>query len=184
MDVTFVTSNPGKVVEVRRVFADFGIRVRWSRRELPEPQSDRLEEVVRAKLAATARPHVGVVVEDSGIFLPGLGGFPGVYSRYVYDTIGLPGVLRLAEGRSRNAQFRAVAGYRRGRTELLAIGTVEGTLARRPRGENGFGYDPIFIPNGDRRTFGEMTPAEKDGLSHRGRAMRTLARKLQKTRGE
>jgi XTP/dITP diphosphohydrolase len=178
MDVTFVTSNPGKVVEVRRVLSAYGIGVRWSRRELPEPQSARLEDVVRAKLASAVRPGRAVVVEDSGIFLAALEGFPGVYSRFVYDTIGLSGVLRLADGHSRTAEFRTVAGYRRGRTTLLAPGTVRGTLARRPRGGNGFGYDPIFVPDGERRTFGEMAPDEKDAYSHRGRAMRALARKI------
>jgi XTP/dITP diphosphohydrolase len=178
MDVTFVTSNPGKLSEVRRVFEPYGIRVRWSRQGLPEPQADRLEDVVRAKLAAAARAGSGVIVEDSGMFVPALGGFPGVYSRYVLDTIGLPGVLRLAEGRVRSAQFRAVAGYRRGRTELFATGTVRGSLAPRPRGTNGFGYDPIFVPTGERRTFAQMDPTEKDARSHRGRAMRSLARKI------
>ncbi|HEV8049579.1 MAG TPA: non-canonical purine NTP pyrophosphatase [Thermoplasmata archaeon] len=178
MDVTFVTSNPGKVAEARRVFAEFGIGVRWSRRELPEPQSDRLEDVVRAKLAAATKSGRAVVVEDSGIFVPSLGGFPGVYSRNAYDTIGLPGLLRLVAGRPRRAEFRAVAGYRRGRTELLAVGRVEGTLSARPRGSGGFGYDPVFVPRGERRTFAEMAPAEKDALSHRGRAMRALARKV------
>ncbi|MCI4329834.1 MAG: non-canonical purine NTP pyrophosphatase, partial [Thermoplasmata archaeon] len=67
MDVTFVTSNPDKVVEVRRVFREYDIQVRWSRRALPEPQSDRLQDVVAAKLATAARPGRAVVVEDSGL---------------------------------------------------------------------------------------------------------------------
>jgi XTP/dITP diphosphohydrolase len=178
MDVTFVTSNSDKVAEVRRVFANYGIGVRWSRRELPEPQADRLETVVLAKLAAAARPGRGIVVEDSGLFLDALQGFPGVYSRFVYDTVGLGGVLRLLQGRSRGATFRTVAGYRRGRSTVLGRGEVRGTIARRPTGTNGFGYDPIFIPRGDRRTFAEMSGAEKDHHSHRGRAMRALARQI------
>jgi XTP/dITP diphosphohydrolase len=178
MDVTFVTSNPNKVAEARRLFAEFGIGVRWSRRDLPEPQAVRLEDVVLAKLAAAARPSRGVVVEDSGIFLSGLAGFPGVYSRYVYETIGLDGVLRLLPPRSRQATFRAVAGYRRGRTVLISRGEVRGTIALRRTGSNGFGYDPIFAPLGAGRTFAEMSGIEKDRLSHRGRAMRGLARKI------
>ncbi|MCI4326783.1 MAG: non-canonical purine NTP pyrophosphatase [Thermoplasmata archaeon] len=183
MDVTFVTSNPGKLAEVRRIFRPYGIQVGWSQQELPEPQAERLEDVVRAKLAAAARAGSGVVVEDSGMFVRALGGFPGVYSRYVLDTIGLDGVLRLAHGRSRAVQFRAVAGYRRGRTELYATGTVQGTLATRPRGANGLGYDPIFVPTGERRTFAQMDPAAKDARSHRGRAMRSLARKIRALEG-
>lgn len=178
MDVTFVTSNPDKVVEVRRVFREYDIRVRWSRRALSEPQSDRLQDVVEAKLTMAAHPVRAVVVEDSGLFLEGLGGFPGVYSRYVYDTVGLEGILKLLRGKPRRAVFRTVAGFRRGRTTLIAIGTVQGTIAPRRRGRNGFGYDPIFVPRGSTRTFAEMVGPEKDLYSHRGRAIRALARKI------
>jgi XTP/dITP diphosphohydrolase len=178
MHVTFVTSNPDKVVEVRRVFAPYGIGVRWSRRSLSEPQSDRLEDVVAAKLALAARPRQAVVVEDSGLYLDGLEGFPGVYSRYVYDTIGLDGILTLLTGKSRAATFRTVAGFHRGRSTLLAVGSVSGTIAPRRRGRNGFGYDPIFVPDGSRQTFAEMPGPEKDRYSHRGRAIRALARKI------
>jgi XTP/dITP diphosphohydrolase len=179
MDVTFVTSNPDKVAEVRRVFAAYRIGVRWSRRDLPEPQADDLEPVVLAKLSAAARPGRGIVVEDSGLFLDALDGFPGVYSRFVYDTVGLDGILRLLRGRSRSARFRTVAGYRRGRTTFLGRGEVRGTIAPRRIGTNGFGYDPIFVPRGERRTFAEMSGAEKDRHSHRGRAMRALARQIE-----
>ena len=175
---TFVTSNPDKVVEVRRVFREFDIRVRWSRQALPEPQSDRLQDVVEAKLATAALPGRAVVVEDSGLFLDDVGGFPGVYSRYVYDTVGLDGILKLLRGKPRRATFRTVAGFRRGRATLIAVGTVQGTIAPRRKGHNGFGYDPIFIPRGSPRTFAEMEGPEKDRYSHRGRAIRALARKI------
>ena len=178
MDVTLVTSNPGKVAEVRRVFSEHGIQVHWDRRDLPEPQADRLEDVVRAKLRAAARPGRGIVVEDSGLFVDSLAGFPGVYSRYVLDTIGLPGILRLVRGRPRAARFRAVAGYCRGRTEIFTSGEVRGRLAPEARGSHGFGYDPIFIPAGGRRTFGEVGGAVKDRASHRGQAIRALARRI------
>lgn len=178
MDVTLVTSNPGKVAEVRRILAEFEIGVRWANRALPEPQSDDLVAVVRAKLTAATRPGAGVVVEDSGLFIEPLRGFPGVYSRYVLDTIGLAGVLRLTERRPAPAEFRAVAGYRKGTRTLLGKGVVRGTIAPEALGENGFGYDPIFIPEGERETFGEMDSADKDALSHRGLAMRALGRQL------
>jgi XTP/dITP diphosphohydrolase len=178
MDVTFVTSNPGKVREVQRILGEFDITVRWGRRSLPEPQSDSLAEVVRAKLTAAAKPGVGVVVEDSGLFIETFRGFPGVYSRYVLDTIGVDGVLRLTQGRALPAEFRAVAGYRKGTRTILGEGRVRGTIAPESLGWNGFGYDPIFIPEGERETFGEMSPADKDELSHRGLAMRALGRKL------
>ncbi|MCI4325632.1 MAG: non-canonical purine NTP pyrophosphatase [Thermoplasmata archaeon] len=178
MRVTFVTSNASKVAEVRRIFAEYEIPVAWSRRSIPEPQCDRLEEVVEAKLAAAAKPGVGVVVEDSGLFLEDAKGFPGVYSRFAYDTIGLDGVLRLLANRPRGATFRTVAGFRKGRTTLLTVGEVHGTISSRRQGTGGFGYDPIFFPEGSDRTFAEISGPEKDRISHRGRAMRALARKI------
>jgi XTP/dITP diphosphohydrolase len=178
MDVRFVSSNPDKFREVSGILEPFGIRVRWLRRELPEPQSDRLEPVVLSKLADLPRDDRTYVVEDSGIFIDGLGGFPGVYSAYAYRTIGLAGILRLLRGRSRRAVFRTVAGVRHRGTTRLAEGISRGSIALRPRGTGGFGYDPIFIPSGERRTFAEMGPLEKAHLSHRGAAIRRVGRWL------
>ena len=178
MDLGFVTSNPDKVREVRAILAPFGVRVTWVRRSLPEPQADDLADVVRAKLRA-APPAAGpVLVEDSGLFLPALGGFPGVYSAYVYRTLGLAGVLRALQGKDRAAVFETVAGVRRGGSIWLARGRTRGTIAARPRGRNGFGYDPIFVPAGATETFAEMTDAGKNALSHRGRAIRAVGRRL------
>lgn len=174
----FVSSNAGKFAEVRSVLGEFGIPVRWVRREVTEPQADTLEEVVAAKLAALPRGQGPWLVEDSGIFLDALGGFPGVYSAYVYRTIGLAGILRLLRGGPRDATFRAVAGVRDGTATWMARGTVRGRIAAAPRGAHGFGYDPIFRPEGRRRTFGEMTTDEKNRLSHRSRALRAVGRRF------
>jgi len=177
-EVTFVTSNRGKFVEVRALLAPLGIRVRWSRRTLPEPQADTLEEVVEAKLSGAGRAGPAVLVEDSGLFIDALHGFPGVYSSYVYRTVGPKGVLLLLKGRSRHATFRTVAGLRRGRDVILAVGETTGTISEKLRGSGGFGYDPIFIPDGQRATFAELSMNAKNSLSHRGRAMRALAARL------
>ena len=178
MELTFVTSNRHKLSEIREILRPFGITLRWSRRDLPEPQASSLEAVVRAKLAAAGAGRRRVLVEDSGLFIRVLGGFPGVYSRPVYETIGLAGVLAVVRGKDRRAVFRTVAGVQRGRRVLLAVGETEGSIARAPRGLHGFGYDPIFIPKGHRRTFAEMPAPMKNRLSHRGRALRSIARRL------
>jgi XTP/dITP diphosphohydrolase len=179
MDLLFVSTNGGKFREVRAILADYGVRVRWSRRALPEVQSDRLESVVEAKLAAAAELGPRVLVEDSGLFIPSLGGFPGVYSAYTLDTIGLPGVLRLVQGRDRTAVFRTVAGLSVGARQWTRTGESRGRLAGRPRGSNGFGYDPIFIPEGESRTFGQLDPAEKNRRSHRAHAIHKIGQLLQ-----
>lgn len=170
-----VTSNPGKFREIRAIFAAQGLRLAWERRELPEPQADDLEAVVRAKLAQLPRNRTTWVVDDSGLFVPTLGGFPGVYSAYALRTIGLAGLLRLTRGRPTRATFRTVAGVRYGGVVRLFRGEVAGRLVRTARGRHGFGYDPIFQPDGWDRTFAEVPMALKNGVSHRARAMRLAA---------
>jgi XTP/dITP diphosphohydrolase len=178
--VTFVTSNPNKFLEVRGILRGYGLAVRRRSAELPELQADTLEAVVEGKLAA-ARGIPGIVlVEDSGIFLDALGGFPGVYSAYVYRTIGLAGVLRLLAGRPRGARFRTVAGVRWGRRRWSCVGEVRGRIALRPRGDGGFGYDPLFVPAGARATFAELARDDKDARSHRGRAFRAVGERVRR----
>ena len=170
-----VTSNPGKFREIRAIFAAQRLRLGWERRALAEPQADGLEAVVRSKLAALPSNGTTWVVDDSGLFVAGLAGFPGVYSAYVLRTIGLEGILRLVRGRRRDAVFRTVAGIRKGAVVRLFRGEIRGRIAARPRGRHGFGYDPIFIPDGWGRTFGESALAEKNQVSHRARAMQLAA---------
>lgn len=139
----------------------------------------------RALLEATGLP---AVADDTGLEVDALGGAPGVYSSrysgegasYAQNVAKLVAELSAtgADGpEERRARFRtvAVACFPGGR-EVVAHGVVEGTIAPAPRGAAGFGYDPVFVPDGgDGRTFAEMTPAEKHALSHRGRAFRALA---------
>jgi XTP/dITP diphosphohydrolase len=178
MDVRFVSSNRNKFREVEEILRPLGIRTTWTRRTLLEPQADRLEPVIRAKLHALPSDGRAYLVEDSGLFLPGLAGFPGVYSAYVYQTIGLAGVLRLLEGKPRDAVFRTLAGVRRGPAVWWVAGESKGRIARRQKGTGGFGYDPIFVPEGEHRTFAEMPLEEKNRFSHRGRAVRRAGARL------
>ncbi len=177
--VAFYTSNAGKFEEVRALLRPQGFSLRWARGELLEPQAETLERVVEAKLGQV-RPRVGemALVEDAGLFVPALGGFPGGYSAYVHRTLGTEGLIRLVAGRPRRAEFRAVAGVRFGSRRLLRAGSVEGSLARGPRGDGGFGFDPIFLPLGERRTFAELPLEEKIRRSHRSRAIEGILRAL------
>ena len=103
-------------------------------------------------------------------------GFPGVYTRYVYDTIGLAGVLRQMEGvDNRACTFRCVLGLLTESGEKQKfVGECSGTLINEMRGDEGFGYDPIFIPEGFDKTFAELASEEKNSISHRGKAMGKL----------
>jgi XTP/dITP diphosphohydrolase len=181
-DVTFVSTNPGKFREVRELLAPYGVRTRWRRRTLPEPQADTLEEVVATKLSSVRDIPGYVLVEDSGLFVPSLGGFPGVYSAHFLKVWKFGPLLELLERRDRQAFFRTVAGLQRGRRRWMFVGEVHGKIAKKARGRQGFGYDPIFVPDGGSRTFGEIRSSEKNELSHRARAIRQVG-ELLRSRG-
>lgn len=178
IDVTFVSTNPDKFREVREVLRPYGLRVRWKRRALPEPQADDLESVVAAKLDAVRDIPGYVLVEDSGLFIPSLQGFPGVYSAHFLRIWRFGPIFELLRDRRRNARFRTVAGLQHGRRRWTFEGTVDGAIARRPAGRGGFGFDPIFVPRGWDRTFAQGSESEKNAISHRARAVRQVGEKL------
>ena len=152
-----------------------------------------LEANARIKAAAIAETLGSLAVsDDTGLEVDALDGAPGVYSarfagEHATYADNVTKLLRDLEGTnssSRTARFSTVAMARwpDGR-EVAARGTVEGVITTAARGTNGFGYDPVFVPiEGDGRTFAEMSPAEKHGLSHRGRAFRALAELLTQAR--
>ncbi len=177
MRIGFATSNPHKLAEVRRLLAGFDV-VALDVGAVDETGETFAENACIKARAARGRAPV-VVAEDSGLEVDGLRGAPGVYSaRYAATDAGrIDRVLReLAGGASRRARFVAAVCALRGDGEPRVFeGVVEGVIAPEPRGDAGFGYDPIFIPlEGDGRTFAELG-AEKDRFSHRARAFAKLA---------
>jgi len=126
---------------------------------------------------ASARARRPIIVEDAGLFIDALRGFPGVYSAYALKTIGLGGVVKLLKGsRSRRASFVSSVAYcEPGGEPEVFDGTVQGTISLAPRGSGGFGFDPIFLPSGGKKTFGELSIEEKCEVSHRSRALRKFA---------
>ena len=182
IDLTFVSTNPGKYREVAAVLRPYGVRVGWKRRTLPEPQADTLEEVVGAKLDAVRDVPGLVLVEDSGLFIPSLAGFPGVYSAHFLKIWKFGPIFELLRHREREAYFRTVAGLQRGRRRAFFVGEVAGRIASRARGGNGFGYDPIFVPLGWDRTFAEAPAESKNDVSHRARALRKVGDALARGR--
>lgn len=172
----FVTSNPGKAREADEILGSDVERVDY---DYVEVQSDSLEEIA-VYGARDAYDELGesCFVDDSGMFVEGVGGFPGPYSSYVYSTLGLDGVLRALEGsEDRSARFDCLVAYHDGEEVHTFEGTVRGHVAEKPRGEGGFGYDPIFEVKEDEegRTFAEMPPEEKNAVSHRRRAFEAFA---------
>ncbi len=178
MLVLLATKNPHKLAEARVVLSPLGLEVKPLDVRKLEIQSDSLAEIARFA-AENIRVDVSapVLVEDAGLFIDALGGFPGPYSAYVYSTIGLRGVLKLMEGvEDRHARFESAVAVRtpEGKVKVFT-GVVEGAITREPRGTRGFGFDPIFVPEGYSKTFAEMPTEEKCRISHRARALRAAA---------
>jgi XTP/dITP diphosphohydrolase len=175
----FVTSNIHKFQEARRVLSEYKIATAKLKVEAVEIQDDSLENIAKASaLDAVKNCGLPIFVEDAGLFVEALHGFPGPYSRYVYDTVGVEGILKLMQNiENRGAYFMSVIAF--GSTEeqpVCFVGKVEGKISLQERGTAGFGYDPIFVPlEGDGRTFAEMTTAEKNMYSHRAEALRRFA---------
>ena len=177
MKITFVTGNEGKQAEVSAMLP---CQVIQRDMGYPEIQADTLQDVARYGLDwLRSRIDGPFMLEDAGLFIEELQGFPGVYSSYVYRTIGNQGILRLLKDADlRDAVFRSVIGLYDGEIHFF-IGECQGSIAREMRGKHGFGYDPIFMPAGGQQTFAEMAPAEKNRYSHRGSAVKKLAAYLE-----
>lgn len=168
--ITFITGNSNKAAEAAAFFKGV-VDVDHISIEMMEPQSSSLEEIAAAKAQqAYARLHIPLFVDDTGIFIEALGGFPGPYAAFVQETIGNDGILRLMEHAvSRRAYFATTICFIDEAGMQTFTGRVDGEIVHEARGTEGFGYDPIFAVNG--HSLAEMTMEEKNCLSHRGRAL-------------
>ncbi|MDD1767517.1 MAG: XTP/dITP diphosphatase [Methanomassiliicoccales archaeon] len=184
--LALITSNQGKLREFRSELSRLDIEVTSTDESCEEIQADTIEEVVRYCLKDLGGRGVGnVIIDDSGLFIDSLGGFPGVYSSYVFRTLGCKGVLKLLEGKEdRSAHFSCCIGCILGSGENIVVTeSVSGRIGTEEKGNQGFGFDPIFIPQEDQRTFAEMSIEEKNPISHRGKAIRAFAEMLKRKRG-
>jgi non-canonical purine NTP pyrophosphatase (RdgB/HAM1 family) len=182
------TLNPGKLLEFAAALAPAGIEVlgldALDDRAPVEESGTTFEENARIKAEAySRRTGLPVLADDSGLEVDALHGEPGVRSaRHGGENVDDAGRCRLVLERLRGvppvlrtARFRCVLAVARGgRTLAVFEGSAEGRILDEPRGENGFGYDPIFFHEGAARTFAELTRAEKQALSHRGQAIRRV----------
>jgi XTP/dITP diphosphohydrolase len=171
--VSFASTNQNKFREVQSILSP-RISVDFAQAELVEVQSDSLEEVAREK-AKSAYAKVGraVIVEDDGLYIDSLKGFPGQYSSYVFKTLGNAGILKLLDGLGRQASFRSIFAYYDGNILQTFSGEVQGSIAT-TIAQGGWGYDPIFVPDGAGATFAELANKKSD-YSHRKRALDKFA---------
>lgn len=165
-----ITGNKGKAAEIEAIL---GIPVDAVNLEITEIQSLDVSDVARAKATAAyrllGRP---VVVDDTGMSIECLEGLPGALVSWFLDKLGPAGILRLvASAENRRASVMTCIGYANGEGVETYIGQVDGTISTELRGTNGFGYDPIFIPDGQSKTYAEMTSDEKNSISMRKEAL-------------
>ena len=182
--LVIASHNHGKVEEIAALLTRFAVEVvSAGDLGLPEPEETGDSFEANAALKATAAAEatgLPALADDSGLVVPALGGAPGIFSaRWAGPTkdfrVAMTRVQRELGSRDRNAAFVAVLAlaWPDNHTELFR-GEVAGRLVWPPRGERGFGYDPMFVPEGRSLTFGEMEPAEKHRISHRARAFAKL----------
>jgi XTP/dITP diphosphohydrolase len=182
--LVIASHNPGKVEEIAALLAPFAVEtIAAGSLGIPEPEetgdSFEANAALKARAAAEAT-GLPALADDSGLVVPALGGAPGIYSaRWAGPAknfrAAMERVQRELGGKDRSARFVAVLALARpgGDTDLFR-GEVEGSLTWPPRGDRGFGYDPMFIPRGGTLTFGEIDPVEKHRISHRARAFAKL----------
>ena len=190
MRVVLATQNAHKLIEMRRILDEAGLDIELVGTDQFPELTDVVENgstfAANALLKARsvcAETGLPAIADDSGLGVDALNGMPGIFSARWSGSHGddlanlnlLLGQLTDVPDARRGAAFHcAAAVVLPDGTERVVEGTIDGTLIREPRGTNGFGYDPIFVPVGESRTTGEMSSEEKDSISHRGRAMRAL----------
>jgi XTP/dITP diphosphohydrolase len=177
--IIFATGNIHKFNEARAVLSEYEIAVGMLKVKTLEIQSESLEEIAKTSaIEAYRNCSLPVIVEDAGLFIEGLRGFPGPYAAYVYKTIGNKGLLKLMNDvENREAKFQSVIAYCRKKLEkpTCFVGEALGEITRKERmasSTTGFGFDPIFRLSASDKTFAEMTIEEKNRHSHRASALR------------
>jgi len=176
--VFFATGNIHKFNEARNILIKRDIAVGMLRLKDIEIQSDSLIEIALASVVDVFKQcNLPVIVEDAGLFINALKGFPGPYAAYAYKTLGNKGLLKLLKGlKNRKAVFRSALAYCDSETNVPVVfkGEATGKITNGERfgnGKSGFGFDPIFQPNGSANTFAEMILEEKNSFSHRAKAI-------------
>ena len=190
LTIILATRNPGKVAEIRALLANVPVQLLAAADVEGTPDVDEDAPTLEGNASKKARvlhAHTGLpaLADDTGLEVDALGGRPGVHSaRYAgpaaTDAANRARLCRdLAGASNRAAQFRTVVAFAEAGTVRYFEGVCKGRLLDEERGTGGFGYDALFVPDGETRTFAELTPAKKNALSHRGRVLRAFAEYLQ-----
>jgi len=174
--IVLVTQNKHKLAELTPLFEEYGLPFQTTSLEKFEIRSHDVQEIAEAA-ASHAFMKLGrpVVLDDTGFFVSSLKDFPGAYASFALKSIGYEGILKLLEGiEDRSARFVTAVGFCDGTHLKTFVGEMHGAISDQPSGSEGFGYDPIFIPEGFDKTYAELTFDEKVSISHRSKAFRAF----------
>ena len=174
-ELFFASSNENKFQEAERILSNLGVRINLFKKTLEEIQSDNLSDIAEKKaINAYSLVQKPVIIEDDGLFIDSLDGFPGPYSSYVYDTIGNKGIMKVLENsESRDAKFVSIIAYCDANvTVKLFESRISGKIASVIE-KGGWGYDPIFIPDGESKTYANVS--DKDKFSHRSASLKKFS---------
>lgn len=180
MEIHFITHNSSKYEEASSIAKEYNLLVKWYNQEYEEPQEDSLEIIARKSCSRVIqeKPELETLnffLEDAGLFIEALNGFPGPYSAYAFKTISNEGILKLMDGKeNRRAYFKSVIAFYNGKSIETFTGITKGSIILSTIGDKGFGFDPIFQPENNEQTFAEMTLATKNLYSHRQKSLRIL----------
>lgn len=171
--ILMATGNKGKILEASEILQR---PLKVVNVELEEIQSMDLELVSEKKTEEAFRIlKEPVITDDVGVFIEALGGFPGPFAKFMLETMGNKRLLELLENETnRKVIVKSVIGYHDGKKVHTFVGEVKGVLATKERGSQGWGFDPIIIPNGFSQTYAEMGPSGKNKISHRKIALDKL----------
>ena len=174
-ELYFASSNIHKFEESQRILSRLGVNISLFKTTLEEIQSDSLSKIAERKaIDAYTKVQKPVIIEDDGLFINSLNGFPGPYSSYVYDTIGNKGIIHLLENTElRDAKFVAIIAYCNDIDNVqLFESSIHGKISSLIE-KGGWGYDPIFIPDGELKTYANVS--NKDELSHRSASLKKFS---------
>lgn len=171
------TGNKGKVGEIEDILK---IPLEILELKLDEVQSMDLEYVARKKVEeAYKQVKNPVITDDVAVYIEAWNNFPGPFVKYVYSVIGIPKLLEILKNeKNRNVIVKCAVSYHDGEKVQVFIGEVKGKISNKQLGSNGWGFDPVIIPNGYSKTFAQMTSSQKNKISHRGMAFASLKKFL------
>lgn len=185
MTFYLATGNPHKVKEIREALTGTGVSVEQAEVDIDEIQAPDVADVARRKVMDSFRDldvDDPVIVDDTGLYVDALSGFPGSQASSFLERCGNEGLLTLMEGKNdRSAHFKTAMAIYEPEDDTITVleGRCDGEISREPRGEGGFGYDPVFVPEGHGKTFAEDADHKME-VSHRREVIEKLVRWVEK----